>query len=101
MGSRLRFRGRVGGRLAGMDNSESLPVVVGLEANPPVGSRKETFLPPGRPSSRSSRISSGRRSGMLLDETTTIGTRAGWQARLRDKGFTLHGHRLVRMKRKA
>jgi hypothetical protein len=32
----------------------------------------------------------------LLDEAATIGTRAGWQARLATAGFTLRGHRLVR-----
>ena len=32
----------------------------------------------------------------LLADPAVIGTRAGWQARLRDAGFTLRGHRLLR-----
>ncbi|MHB1562236.1 MAG: DNA phosphorothioation-associated putative methyltransferase, partial [Isosphaeraceae bacterium] len=32
----------------------------------------------------------------LLDETATIGTRAGWAERLRERGYALRGHRLVR-----
>jgi DNA phosphorothioation-associated putative methyltransferase len=32
----------------------------------------------------------------LLDDTTTIGTRDGWLARLNAAGFALRGHRLVR-----
>jgi hypothetical protein len=32
----------------------------------------------------------------LLDETASIGTRQGWEARLAEKGFRLQGHRLVR-----
>ena len=35
----------------------------------------------------------------LLNETATIGTRAGWQTRLTETGFRLNGHRLVREKR--
>jgi hypothetical protein len=31
-----------------------------------------------------------------LDETATIGTRAGWADRLRERGYALRGHRLVR-----
>ena len=32
----------------------------------------------------------------MLDETATIGTRAGWAERLRERGYALRGHRLVR-----
>jgi hypothetical protein len=32
----------------------------------------------------------------LLDDTATIGTRSGWADLLRERGFTLRGHRLVR-----
>jgi len=32
----------------------------------------------------------------LLDETSTIGTREGWQRRLAERGFLVQGHRLVR-----
>src|SRR5689334_4032895 len=34
----------------------------------------------------------------LLDDTATIGTRQGWEARLRERGFAVRGHRLVRRK---
>jgi hypothetical protein len=32
----------------------------------------------------------------LLDDTATIGTRAGWAERLLERGYVLRGHRLVR-----
>jgi hypothetical protein len=32
----------------------------------------------------------------LLDETATIGPRAGWADRLQGRGYALRGHRLVR-----
>jgi hypothetical protein len=32
----------------------------------------------------------------LLDETASIGTRAEWERRLVERGFTVRGHRLVR-----
>ena len=32
----------------------------------------------------------------MLDETATIGTRSGWSDRLRERGYALRGHRLVR-----
>jgi hypothetical protein len=32
----------------------------------------------------------------LLDQTATIGTRSGWVERLRERGYALRGHRLVR-----
>jgi hypothetical protein len=32
----------------------------------------------------------------LQDETATIGTRAGWADRLRERGYALRGHRLAR-----
>ena len=32
----------------------------------------------------------------LLDDTATIGTKDGWQARLTERGFVFRGHRLVR-----
>jgi hypothetical protein len=31
-----------------------------------------------------------------LTDTAAIGTRAGWENRLREAGFSLGGHRLVR-----
>jgi hypothetical protein len=49
------------------------------------------------PESRTSIRSAGQdeRAG-LLDDTATIGTRAGWAERLRERGYELRGHRLVR-----
>jgi hypothetical protein len=35
----------------------------------------------------------------LLDETASIGTRDGWAERLRERGYTLRGHRLVLSRR--
>jgi hypothetical protein len=32
----------------------------------------------------------------LLDDAATIGTRSGWADRLRERGYALRGHRLVR-----
>jgi hypothetical protein len=32
----------------------------------------------------------------LLDDASGIGTRDGWAKRLRERGFALRGHRLVR-----
>jgi hypothetical protein len=32
----------------------------------------------------------------LLDDTASIGTKEGWQAKLNATGFALRGHRLVR-----
>jgi hypothetical protein len=32
----------------------------------------------------------------LLDDAATIGTRSGWAERLRERGYEVRGHRLVR-----
>jgi DNA phosphorothioation-associated putative methyltransferase len=65
--------------------------------NPPVLHRKETFLSPEHPlHARFARLTEQEERHGLLDDTATIGTRAGWQARLAAAGFTLRGHRLVR-----
>jgi hypothetical protein len=34
----------------------------------------------------------------LLENSSGIGTRDGWQRRLSERGFSLKGHRLVRSK---
>jgi hypothetical protein len=36
----------------------------------------------------------------VMTETVTIGTRDGWNTRLREKGYELRGHHLVRAKLK-
>jgi DNA phosphorothioation-associated putative methyltransferase len=65
--------------------------------NPPILHRKETFLHPEHPSyNKFARLTKQEEQYGLLDETATIGTRTGWQARLAAAGFQLRGHRLVR-----
>jgi DNA phosphorothioation-associated putative methyltransferase len=66
-------------------------------ANPPVLHRKETFLLPDDPRwSKFDRLTRQEERAGLLDETATIGTRSGWADRLRERGYALRGHRLVR-----
>ncbi len=61
--------------------------------------RKETFLHPDHPlHARFARLTQQEERHGLLDDTATIGTRAGWEQRLRDAGLALCGHRLVRAK---
>ncbi len=68
-------------------------------ANPPVLHRKETFLAPDHPfHAKFAKLTKQEEKQGLLDETATIGTRAGWQTRLTETGFRLSGHRLVREK---
>jgi DNA phosphorothioation-associated putative methyltransferase len=65
--------------------------------NPPVLHRKETFLLPDDPRwSKFDRLTRQEERAGLLDETATIGTRSGWADRLRERGFALRGHGLVR-----
>jgi len=65
--------------------------------NPPVLHRKETFLAPTHPLvPKFARLTRQEEAHGLLDDSSTIGTRAGWQARLLEKGFRLAGHRLLR-----
>jgi len=65
--------------------------------NPPILHRKETFLPPGHPLvAKFARLTRQEEKHGLLDETASIGTRAGWQRRLAERGFQIRGHRLIR-----
>jgi hypothetical protein len=65
--------------------------------NPPILHRKETFLSPDHPLfAKFARLTQQEEQHGLYAETATIGTRAGWQARLTAAGLTLRGHRLVR-----
>ncbi len=67
--------------------------------NPPILHRKETFLPPNHPDlAKFARLTAQEEKHGLIDQTATIGTRQGWEARLAERGFTLRGHRLVRRK---
>jgi DNA phosphorothioation-associated putative methyltransferase len=68
-------------------------------ANPPVLHRKETFLLPDDPCRpKFDRLTRQEERAGLLDDTATIGTRTGWTERLRERGYGLRGHRLVRIK---
>jgi DNA phosphorothioation-associated putative methyltransferase len=68
-------------------------------ANVPVLHRKETFLAPEHPlHAKFARLSEQEERHGLLVEPATIGTRDGWEARLRQTGFRLRGHRLVKCK---
>ena len=65
--------------------------------NPPVLHRKETFLASDHPlHAKFARLTQQEEKHSLLDDTATIGTREGWEARLIARGFTVRGHRLVR-----
>lgn len=66
-------------------------------ANPPVLHRKDAFLPEGHElRGKFERLTRQEERAGLLDDTPTIGTRDGWAARLRERGYALRGHRLVR-----
>lgn len=69
-----------------------------MSANPPILHRKETFLHSAHPLyEKFARLSRQEEKHGLLDEASGIGTRDGWESRLRGKGFALRGHRLVRV----
>jgi len=66
-------------------------------ANPPILHRKETFLESTDSRfERFSKLTRQEERNGLLDDTSTIGTRNGWQTRLAEFNFKLRGHRLVR-----
>ena len=68
--------------------------------NPPVLHRKETFVTPEHPlHAKFARLTEQEDRQGLLSETATIGTREGWAARLRERGYRLQGHRLLRASR--
>jgi hypothetical protein len=72
---------------------------IGLrEFSDPAGvHRKEAFLRPDDPRwPKFDRLTRQEERAGLLDDAATIGTRAGWADRLRERGYTLRGHRLVR-----
>jgi DNA phosphorothioation-associated putative methyltransferase len=65
--------------------------------NPPALHRKEAFLLPDDPRRpRFDRLTRQEERAGSLDETATIGTRSGRAERLRERGYALRGHRLVR-----
>lgn len=68
--------------------------------NPPVLHRKETFLHDDHPlREKFSRLTRQEEEHGLLADASGIGTRNGWESRLRDSGFAIKGHRLLRAKR--
>jgi hypothetical protein len=65
--------------------------------NPPILHRKEAFLLPDDPlHGKFARLTRQEEKHGLLEDTASIGTRAGWQRRLSEAGYALRGHRLVR-----
>jgi DNA phosphorothioation-associated putative methyltransferase len=70
--------------------------------NPPILHRKDSFLLPDHPlHAKFARLTEQEEQHGLLSNTATIGTRAGWEARLQEHGLALKGHRLVRGTRSA
>jgi DNA phosphorothioation-associated putative methyltransferase len=68
-------------------------------ANPPVLHRKETFVHPDHElREKFARLTAQEEKQKLLDEPAGIGTRNGWERRLKERGFALRGHRLVKAK---
>ena len=64
-------------------------------ANPPVLHRKELFVSADYPArQRFARLTAREDALGLLDETSIIGTRAGWLAFLADHGVSIRGHRI-------
>jgi DNA phosphorothioation-associated putative methyltransferase len=65
--------------------------------NPPILHRKETFLATDHPlHAKFARLTEQEEKRGLLDDTATIGTRQGWQAKLAAASLQLKGHRLSR-----
>ena len=65
--------------------------------NPPVLHRKETFITSDHPlHAKFARLTRLEEAKGLFEDTTRIGTRDGWNQRLRDKQVMLRGHRVVR-----
>jgi DNA phosphorothioation-associated putative methyltransferase len=70
----------------------------GESPNPPVLHRKETFLHQSHElRAKFARLTEQEENLGLLEVPAGIGTRDGWAKRLAEKGFTLKGHRLVRV----
>jgi DNA phosphorothioation-associated putative methyltransferase len=68
--------------------------------NPPILHRKETFLEPDHPwHEEFACLTRQEEECGLLDESATIGTKAGWENRLQQAGFQLRGHHLFRASR--
>jgi DNA phosphorothioation-associated putative methyltransferase len=71
-------------------------------SNPPVLHRKESFLPPDHSlRAKFARLTRREENHGLLDDTASIGTRDGWNRRLEERGFSIKGHRLVKLRPKS
>lgn len=70
-----------------------------MSKNPPVLHRKEEFVSDSYPRRAlfKTLTDSEERAG-LFEDTSTIGSRDGWQQTLREKGRALRGHRLIRIR---
>ncbi len=67
------------------------------QPNPPVLHRKECFVAEDYPRrSTFARLTGAEEAAGLLEDTTTIGLRHGWESALAQRGYVLRGHRLVR-----
>jgi DNA phosphorothioation-associated putative methyltransferase len=67
-----------------------------MHKNPPILHRKELFVQKGHPLyAKFERLTNSEVQKGLLESPDAIGTREGWKAILRAKGFALRGHRLV------
>ncbi len=65
-------------------------------ANPPILHRKETFVTPDYPLyQKFARLTRQEEKWGLLDDANSIGTRDGWNRRLRERQAKLSGHRLI------
>jgi len=68
-------------------------------ANPPILHRKETFVTSNYPLyEKFANLTRQEEKWGLLDKTSDIGTRTGWQRCLAEHGAQLRGHRLIRRK---
>jgi DNA phosphorothioation-associated putative methyltransferase len=71
----------------------------GQSSNPPILHRKESFLLKAHPLwAKFARLTGQEEKAGLLDDTSGIGTRDGWERRLAERGYALKGHRLVKQR---
>jgi len=71
----------------------------GNRPNPPILHRKETFLRPDHElHGKFARLTAQEEKADLLKDSSSIGTKDGWAKRLAEHGYTLNGHRLVRLR---
>ena len=65
--------------------------------NPPILHRKETFVGDSHPCyAKFAKLTNQEERNGLLDSSSLIGTRNGWQNRLEASGFAIRGHRLIK-----